>query len=109
MGWKSTAACGAVLALLAAVSAQAQTADPALKARIDKVLAKTPLIDGHNDLPGEIRGRVGGDVGKLDLRADTSKLTARPGGIGLMTDIPRLKAGHVGGQFWSVFIPASND
>jgi membrane dipeptidase len=99
-----------VLALVWAGAASAQPVDPAIKARIDKVLAKTPLIDGHNDLPGEIRGRAGGDVGKIDLRSDTSKLPGeRPGAIGLMTDIPRLKAGHVGGQFWSVFIAPSFD
>lgn len=110
MNWKSAAVCGAALAVLAAGGAGAQTTDPALKARIDKVLAKTPLIDGHNDLPGEIRGRAGGDVGKLDLRADTSKLPGpRPTSIGLMTDIPRLKAGRVGGQFWSVFISPQFD
>jgi len=101
-----------VLALVWACAAQAQTTgvDPKIKARVEKVLAKTPLIDGHNDLPGEIRGRAGGDVGKIDLRADTSKLPGeRPGAIGLMTDIPRLKAGHVGGQFWSVFISPQYD
>jgi membrane dipeptidase len=98
------------LAVVLAGQAGAQPADPKIAARVAKVLAKTPLIDGHNDLPGEIRGRVGGDVGKLDLRADTSTLKgSRPGGIGLMTDIPRLKAGHVGGQFWSVFIAPSFD
>jgi membrane dipeptidase len=110
MSWKSWVACGAAVAAVAAGSAQAQPIDPKIKARVEKVLAKTPLIDGHNDLPGEIRGRAGGDVGKLDLRADTSKLPSeRPGGIGLMTDIPRLKAGHVGGQFWSVFISPQFD
>ncbi|MBU1376970.1 MAG: dipeptidase [Alphaproteobacteria bacterium] len=110
MAWKSAAACGAALAVLAAGSVWAQPIDPAIKARIDKVLAKTPLIDGHNDLPGEIRGRAGGDVGKIDLRSDTSKLPGeKPGDIGLMTDIPRLRAGHVGGQFWSVFISPQFD
>lgn len=99
-----------VVALVWAGTASAQPVDPAIKARVEKVLQKTPLIDGHNDLPGEIRGRAGGDVGKIDLRADTSKLPGeRPGAIGLMTDIPRLKAGHVGGQFWSVFISPQFD
>ncbi len=102
-------AAGAVLAMMAGL-AHAQPDEAKIKARVEKVLAKTPLIDGHNDLPGEIRGRVGGDVGKLDLRADTSTLKgSRPGGIGLMTDIPRLRAGRVGGQFWSVFIAPSFD
>lgn len=94
----------AVLAF--AMSASAQTPDPKIAARVAKVLAATPLIDGHNDLPGEVRGRAGGKVDQLDLRADTSKL---PGGGGLMTDIPRLRAGHVGGQFWSVYISAQFD
>ncbi|HEX7885104.1 MAG TPA: dipeptidase [Phenylobacterium sp.] len=99
-----------VLALAWAASASGQAIDPKIAARVDKVLAKTPLIDGHNDLPGAIRDRTGGDVGKLDLRADTSKLPSeRPGGIGLMTDIPRLRKGHVGGQFWSVFISPQFD
>jgi len=110
MAWKSVAACGAAVAVLAAGSASAQPVDPKIRARVEKVLAKTPLIDGHNDLPGEIRGRAGGDVGKLDLRSDTAKLPgSRPGQIGLMTDIPRLKAGRVGGQFWSVFISPQFD
>lgn len=99
----------AALAALATV-AHAQAVDPKIAARVEAVLKKTPLIDGHNDLPGEIRGRAKGKVDQLDLRADTSKLTpSRPEGVGLMTDIPRLKAGHVGGQFWSVFIAPSND
>lgn len=100
----------AVLALSWAASASAQTADPKIAARVAKVLAATPLIDGHNDLPGEIRGRVGGKVDQLDLRADTTKLAGgRPGGRGLMTDIARLKSGRVGGQFWSVFVSSSFD
>ncbi len=98
------------IAALAAGAAQAQPADRKIAARVEAVLKKTPLIDGHNDLPGEIRGRFGGDVGKADLMIDTSKLPPqRPGGIGMMTDIPRLKAGHVGGQFWSVFISPQFD
>ncbi len=88
--------------------AQSQAVDPKIAARVDKVLQKTPLIDGHNDLAWEIRARAGGQVDKLDLRADTSHLAPpkdQPDAPGLMTDIPRLKAGHLGGQFWSVFIP----
>jgi membrane dipeptidase len=76
-------------------------------ARVDRVLAATPLIDGHNDLPWEIRTRFNSDPSKLDLGADTSKLPAPENGAPLMTDIPRLHAGHVGGQFWSVWIPVN--
>jgi membrane dipeptidase len=67
-----------------------------------RVLAATPLVDGHNDLPWAIRERASGesaaalgDVAGYDLRVRT------PG----HTDIPRLRAGGVGIQFWSVFVP----
>jgi membrane dipeptidase len=63
-----------------------------------EVLATVPLIDGHNDLAIALRGKVGGiGVSKVDLRQPVE---------GLDTDIPRLRAGRVGGQFWSVWVPA---
>ena len=93
-------------AVLLAGAATAQPADPKLAARIDKVLAKTPLIDGHNDVPWAARQRFGHHPEKLDLSKDTTALSD-PGEPGLMTDIPRLRAGRVGGQCWSVYIPAS--
>lgn len=70
--------------------------DPAL-ARAHAVLARVPLIDGHNDLPWTIREykEAPGDVVAYDLRATT------PG----HTDLPRLRAGRVGAQFWSVYVP----
>jgi membrane dipeptidase len=77
------------------------------EARVERVLKQTPLIDGHNDLPWEIRERNHGKWSAIDLKSDTSRLTPPPDGAPLMTDIPRLRAGHVGGQFWSVYIPAT--
>jgi membrane dipeptidase len=74
-------------------------------ARISRVLAATPLIDGHNDLPWEIRSRFKSDLAAVDLRSDTSRLPFPPDAAALMTDIPRLRAGRVGGQFWSVWVP----
>lgn len=95
----------AAMVLSAAAAAQ-PAQDPA--ARVAAVLARTPLIDGHNDLPWEIRSRFGGDFDKINLAADTSKLPmGKDDDAPLMTDIPRLHAGHVGGQFWSVWIPVS--
>jgi len=101
-----------VAGLLVASAVQAQPADPKIAARVERVLARTPLVDGHNDLAWEVRERFGGKLDRLDLTADTSKLpppASQPDAPGLMTDIPRLRAGHVGGQFWSVYIPASVD
>jgi membrane dipeptidase len=93
-----------LLGCLAAAGARA-TPDADIEARIERVLAVTPLIDGHNDLPWEIRTRAQGHIANIDLASNTSKLPAPPDGVALMTDIPRLRAGHVGAQFWSVWIP----
>lgn len=74
--------------------------DPALVARARKILDRVPLVDGHNDIPWQVRERFGGKLSKLDLAADTSHLTPP-----MHTDIPRLRRGGVGGQFWSVYVP----
>ena len=74
-------------------------------ARAAQILKKTPLIDGHNDLPWEIRERFHGKVSTIDLSSDTSVLPVPAGGVALMTDIQRLRRGGVGRQFWSVFVP----
>jgi membrane dipeptidase len=73
--------------------------------RVEQVLVRTPLIDGHNDLPWEIRERFKSDLATIDLASDTHHLPVDEGQAALMTDIPRLRAGHVGAQFWSVWIP----
>lgn len=75
--------------------------------RVDQVLLQTPLIDGHNDLTWEIRERFKSDVAAINLAVDTRHLPLEAGQAALMTDIPRLRAGHVGAQFWSVWIPVS--
>jgi membrane dipeptidase len=98
------AAC-ALSALAAAARAAPAQDEAALMKRVDRVLAETPLIDGHNDLPWEIRERFKSDLSAIDLAKDTSRLAAPAGSTPLMTDIARLRTGHVGGQFWSVYVP----
>jgi membrane dipeptidase len=72
-------------------------ADPFLDRALE-LLETSPLIDGHNDLAIALRTMVGGiGVSKVDLRHRVA---------GLDTDIPRLRAGRVGGQFWSIWVPA---
>lgn len=71
------------------------------RARALRLLKETPLIDGHNDLPWQVRKRSKGDLSKLDLSADTSKLDPP-----MHTDLKRLGKGYVGAQFWSVYVPA---
>jgi len=73
--------------------------------RVEQVLLRTPLIDGHNDLPWEIRERYKSDFLAVDLGSDTHHLPVGVDQAAIMTDIPRLRAGLVGAQFWSVWIP----
>src|SRR5579862_9218327 len=85
-----------------AVSPAADTAPTAAQiATVKKILREVPLIDGHNDVPWQFRKR-GNDFNAIDLAGDTSKLKPP-----MVTDIPRLRAGGMGGQFWSVYIPTS--
>jgi microsomal dipeptidase-like Zn-dependent dipeptidase len=79
----------------------AQGAPVTVAPRIDRLLTRAPVIDGHNDLAWEIRTRRDAKVEEVDLSNDTA---APP--LSLQTDIPRLRRGHVGGQFWSVYVPA---
>lgn len=71
-----------------------------LSAQVRDILRESPLIDGHNDLPGEYWERVQHHLAEIDLNGDTSGLEPP-----MHTDIPRLRQGGVGGQFWSVYIP----
>jgi microsomal dipeptidase-like Zn-dependent dipeptidase len=89
-----------MLALVLGLAAAPQAA-LAIDARVERVLRRTPVIDGHNDLAWEIREKQGGAVEAVALSRDTAALP-NP----LQTDIPRLRRGHVGAQFWSVWIPA---
>ena len=95
------------LVLLLGLPPAAPAASTDYEARVARVLEQTPLIDGHNDLPWEIRERFKSRLATFDLKSDLSKLTPPPDSAPLMTDIPRLRAGHVGGQFWSVWVPVS--
>jgi membrane dipeptidase len=90
---------GAALAMISG-PALAQSIDAKVQARIDRILKATPLIDGHNDLPEQLRENYDSSVANLASGGDR-----RPDHP-LMTDMARLRQGHVGGQFWSVYIPS---
>jgi membrane dipeptidase len=70
--------------------------------RISALLREHAVIDGHNDLMWAAREKVGYDFDRLQL-TDTAACQA----IGTHTDLPRLREGGVGAQFWSVFVPAT--
>ncbi|KJY24288.1 membrane dipeptidase [Streptomyces sp. A1547] len=61
-----------------------------------ELLAAHPVVDGHNDLPWALREQVRYDLARRDIAGDQRGL--------LHTDIPRLRAGGVGAQFWSVYV-----
>src|SRR5437879_2634634 len=67
-------------------------------ATANELLAAPPLVDGHNDLPWAIRRLVHYDLDAVDLAAGVAQT---------QTDIPRLRAGQVGAQFWSVYVPST--
>jgi membrane dipeptidase len=82
-----------------------------VRERIRRVLAAAPVVDGHNDLLWELRQRFGParragqpsgsvDFDAVDIATDLSA-------AGLHTDIPRLRAGGVGAQFWSVYVSST--
>ncbi|MFG1603355.1 dipeptidase [Actinoplanes sp. NPDC049265] len=62
---------------------------------VPDVLRAAPVIDGHNDLPMQLRAQRSYSVEGLDQELP-----------GVQTDLPRLRAGGVGAQFWSVYVPS---
>lgn len=93
-----TALLMAALMISTPALAQGQPIDPAVKARIDRILKKTPLVDGHNDIAEALQENH--DFRVDNLASGTDKWAKSP----LMTDMARLRQGRVGGQFWSVYI-----
>ncbi|MFI9488028.1 dipeptidase [Promicromonospora sp. NPDC052451] len=66
--------------------------------RISALLEKHPVWDGHNDLPWELREQSFYDLDAVDVGR---RLTTTH------TDLPRLREGGVGAQFWSVYVPST--
>jgi membrane dipeptidase len=85
--------------MLPAVTMTQTPQQDALLARARALHQQVPLIDGHNDYPWALRENAARDLDKLDLTKPQPTI---------MTDIARLKAGGVGGQFWSVYVAADD-
>jgi membrane dipeptidase len=69
-----------------------------LLATAHELMRAHPLVDGHNDLAWRIRTDFGADLRRVDLAAPLT---------GTHTDLPRLRRGGLGAQFWSVYVPGA--
>lgn len=94
--------CGLVLFTCIAVQATGLSADErgkvVLTEQAKKLHSEALVVDGHNDLPWELRQQGSLSFDKLDVSQRQKTL---------QTDLPRLREGGVGAQFWSVYVPAS--
>ncbi len=88
-----------IVTCLALLTLPAAAAEPTPEQMVQHVLTEVPLVDGHNDLPWEIRERWGSHLDRVDLH-DLARLE-KPA----QTDLERLHEGGVGGVFWSVWVP----
>ncbi len=70
-----------------------------IRQRVLRLLAESPFVEGHNDVPYQLRQRVGNDLDRFDFE-DTSALEPP-----MHTDLKRLRAGRVGAQFWAAYVP----
>ncbi len=102
--------------LLVGLAAFALISSPAMaqkspEATAEAALKKAPVFDGHNDVPWALRGREGNVINGFDFvdTTDTAKPDATPPVIAMHTDLQRLGKGHVGAQFWSVYVPANTN
>ena len=101
-------ALAAALALSVPVAAQRISEEEAA-ATAAAALEAAPVFDGHNDTPGQLRSRFGNQINAVDFTDTLSTADPAAGQGAMHTDLTRLKAGKVGAQFWSVYVPHNND
>ncbi len=89
------------LLLIGCSSLSAQTDRDDYRQQAIEILERVPLFDGHNDVPWQYRNRVGYKFSELDFH-DTTHLDPP-----MHSDIPRLREGRVGAQWWSVYVSAN--
>ncbi len=87
--------------LIGSATLNAQNERSAYLEQAIEILESVPLFDGHNDVPWQYRNRVDYKFYELDFH-DTTDLTPP-----MHTDIPRLREGRVGAQWWSVYVSAN--
>ncbi len=104
------AALAFTLALVLAAPAGAQRiSEEQAAATARAALEAAPVFDGHNDAPGQLRSRFNNQINDVDFTNTLNTADPATGGGAMHTDLTRLKAGKVGAQFWSVYVPHNND
>lgn len=94
----------AALSVMAASTATAQVTEREAARTAAAALDAASVFDGHNDVPIQLRARVGNLINDFDFRDTTQTGADHPEGRTMHTDLTRLKTGKVGAQFWSVYV-----
>lgn len=100
---------GVSLALAATMSAPAALAAPTPEQVAEAALRAAPVWDGHNDVPEQLRERRKDVLAGFDFRDTTRTADPAKDEQAMHTDLARLRKGHVGAQFWSVYVSAALD
>jgi len=93
----------AFVCALAAAPLAAQSPEETAQAALDAA----PVWDGHNDVPGQLRTRLGNRIEGFDFHDTLHEPMGPNDTMPMHTDLNRLRKGHVGAQFWSVYVTAS--
>jgi membrane dipeptidase len=96
----------AMIAAVAALSSSSETYARTPEQIAEAALRAAPVFDGHNDVPYALRERYRNVIADFDFADSTKARAAADGVVGMHTDIPRLRKGRVGAQFWSVYVDA---
>lgn len=100
---------GVSLASAATMSAPAALAAPTPEQVAEAALRAAPVWDGHNDVPEQLRERRKDVLAGFDFRDTTRTADPAKDEQAMHTDLARLRKGHVGAQFWSVYVSAALD
>ncbi|GAB4479071.1 MAG: dipeptidase [Erythrobacter tepidarius] len=98
-------ALAAALMLAAPAAGQKKVSEEQAVATARAALEAAPVFDGHNDTPGQLRTRRNNQINDFDFTDTTATADPATGKGAMHTDLTRLKAGKVGAQFWSVYVP----
>jgi membrane dipeptidase len=91
--------------MLAAPAAAQKISEEQAVATAQAALDAAPVFDGHNDTPGQLRSRFNNQINDFDFTDTLPTIDPATGEGAMHTDLTRLKAGKVGAQFWSVYVP----